>query len=142
MALGGGGHVFGAVVGDLDRVAALHCQQRGVRADDGREVFFAAEGSAGFNLDDAAFFFRQVEDKRERVDEIIRALHGAAHADGFDVAVGVAETLGDDAVGFDVELLLGAGGVLAFDDEVGLCEGCGEACFGFRRRRLCTSNTA
>ena len=62
VALGGGGHVFGAVVDDLYGVAGLHREQRGVRADDGGEVFFAAEGSAGFFLDDAAFFFGEVED--------------------------------------------------------------------------------
>ncbi len=77
VALGGGGHVFGAVVAELDRMAGLHGEQRGVAADDGGEVFLAAEGSAGLGLDDAAFFCGEVEDQFERVDQVVRALHGA-----------------------------------------------------------------
>ena len=120
MALGGGGHVFGAVVDDFYGVAGLHGEQRGVRADDGGEVFFAAEGSAGFDLDDAALFFGEVEDEGERVDEVVGALHGAADGDSANVAGGRVEiAFGDDAVGFDVELLLRAGGVFALNDEVG-----------------------
>ena len=84
-------------------------------ADDAGEVFFAAEGSAGFGLDDAALFGGEVEDEFEGVDEVVGALHGAG--DGDSSASGC--VLGDDAVVFDVELLLGAGAVLAFDDEVG-----------------------
>ena len=83
-------------------------------ADDGGEVFLAAEGSAGFGLDDAALFFGEVEDELERVDEVVGALHGALDGDS---VVGV--VLGDDAVVFDVELLLCAGAVLAFYDVVG-----------------------
>ena len=55
----------------------------------------------------------------ERVDEVVGALHGAADGDAFEVPSGCDE-LGDDAVVFDVELLLRAGAVLAFDDEVGV----------------------
>ena len=62
VALGGGGHVFGAVVADFYGVAGLHGEERGVAADDGGEVLFAAEGAAGFYLDDAAFFGGKVED--------------------------------------------------------------------------------
>ena len=70
-------HVFGAVVAELDRVAGLHGEQGGVRADDGGEVFLAAEGSAGLGLDDAALFGGEVEDELERVDEVEGALHRA-----------------------------------------------------------------
>ncbi len=56
MALGGGGHVFGAVVADLDRMAGLHGEECGVAADHAREVFLASEGPAGFGLDDPALF--------------------------------------------------------------------------------------
>ena len=87
VALGGGGHVFGAVVADFYGVAGLHREQRGVAADDGGEVFFAAEGSAGLGLDDAAFFGGEVEDEFEGVDEVVGALHGAADGD----AVGLGE---------------------------------------------------
>ncbi len=48
MALGGGGHVFGAVVAELDGMAGLHREQCGVAADYAREVLFAAEGSRRF----------------------------------------------------------------------------------------------
>ena len=50
-------------------------------ADDGGEVFLAAEGSAGFGLDDAALFGGEVEDELEGVDEVVGALHGAADGD-------------------------------------------------------------
>ena len=70
--------------------------------------------------------FGQVEDERERVDDVVRTLHAAADADAFDGAGSIAEALGDDAVVLDVELLLRAGVILAFDDEVsglkGRCE--------------------
>ena len=59
-----------------------------------------------------------------------------------DAAGGVEIAFGDDAVGFDVELLLRAGGVLAFDDVVGGFEGCGDRVFGFVRRRRSTFGTA
>jgi hypothetical protein len=45
--------------------------------------------------------------------------------------VGIAEALGDDTVVFNVELLLRAGGVFAFDDEVGCFKRGGDAGFGF-----------
>ena len=114
MALGGGGHVFGAVVAELYRVAGLHGEQCGVAADDAGEVFLAAEGSAGFGLDDAALFGGEVEDEFEGVDEVEGALHGAADGYAFFCVV-----FGDDSVVLDVELLLGSGAVLAFDDVVG-----------------------
>ncbi len=79
--LGGGGHVFGAVVADLDGMAGLHGEECGVAADDGGEVFLAAEGSAGFGLDDAALFGGEVEDELEGVDEVEGALHRAADGD-------------------------------------------------------------
>ncbi len=113
MAFGGGGHVFGAVVAELHGMAGLHGEECGVAADDGGEVFLAAEGSAGFGLDDAALFCGEVEDQFECVDEVEGALHGAADGDsGFRIV------FGDDSVVLDVELFLGSGAVLAFDDEV------------------------
>jgi hypothetical protein len=114
MALGGGGHVFGAVVAELYGMAGLHGEECGVAADDAGEVLFAAEGSAGFGLDDAALFGGEVEDEREGVDEVEGALHRTADGDAFGRGV-----FGDDAVVLDVELLLGSGAVLPFDDEVG-----------------------
>ncbi len=81
-------------------------------ADDGGEVFLAAEGSAGFGLDDAALFGGEVEDEFEGVDEVEGALHRAANRYA-DFCV----VFGDDSVVFDVELLLRSGSVLAFDDD-------------------------
>src|SRR5260370_6143367 len=95
-------------------MAGLHGEESGVAADDGGEVLFAGEGSAGFGVDDAALFGGEVEDEFEGVDEVEGALHGAADGDAFGCGV-----FGDDAVVLYVELLLGSGAVLAFDDEVG-----------------------
>src|ERR1700733_12442930 len=115
MPLGSGGHVFGAVVAELHRMPGLHRKQRRVAADDGREVFLAAEGSAGLGLDNATLFSREIEYQRERVDEVERTLHRAA--DGYTFGRGI---LCDDAIVLDVELLLRSCPVLAFDDEVGV----------------------
>src|SRR5271163_3799468 len=60
MALGCAGHVFAAVVADLDRSSGLHRQERGVRADDRREILLAPKGAASLSLDDPAFVFRQI----------------------------------------------------------------------------------
>ena len=75
VALGGRGHIFGAVVAELDGVARLHCEEGGVAADDGGKVFLASEGSAGLGLDDAALLGGEIEDELEGVDQIEGALH-------------------------------------------------------------------
>ncbi len=100
-----------------------------MRADDGGEIFFAAEGSAGLGLDDLALVLGEGEDVLEGVDEVVGALHGALDLDLYDLAV-FDDGLADDSVVLDVELLLGSGAVLAFYDVVGLCpdlggDGCG-----------------
>ena len=77
MALGGGGHVFRAVVADLDGMAGLHGEEGGVGTDDAGEVLLAAEGSAGLGLDDAALVGGEIEDELERVDQVEGALHGS-----------------------------------------------------------------
>ena len=120
VALGGGGHVFGAVVDELDGAAGLHGEQGGVGADDGGEVFLAAEGAAGLGLDDAALFGREIEDEGEGVDKVEGALHAALDGDGVECSFRGEVRFGDHAVGLDVELLLGSGAVLAFEDEVGV----------------------
>ena len=111
MALGGRGQIFHAVVDHLDRVAALHGQQSGVGGEGGRIVLFAAEGSAGLGLDDAHFPVGQVEDLDERLVHVVRTLQRAPHGDAVFCA-----PLGDDAVVLDVEMLLRAGAILAFND--------------------------
>src|ERR1700722_9310727 len=114
MALGGGCHVFGAVVTELDWMAGLHREQCRVASDYAGEVLLAAEGSAGFGLDDAALFGWEVEDQFECVDEVVRALQRASYCYTFGLGV-----FGYDSVVLDIELLLGSGAVLAFDDVVG-----------------------
>src|ERR1700736_3680924 len=89
-----------------------------MRADDGGEVFLAAERSAGLGLDDAAFFRGKVEDELEGVDAGRGALHRAL--DFYRKGNSVDDfALGDDPVVLDVELFLRAGAILAFDDVVG-----------------------
>ncbi len=111
MALGGRGQIFHAVVDHLDRMAALHGQQRGMRRERRRIIFFAAEGAAGLGLDDADFVFRQIEDGEQRFVHVEGALQRTPDRDAAVRAV-----LGDDAVVFDVEMFLRAGAIFAFDD--------------------------
>ena len=85
--------------------------------EDGGVFFLAAEGSAGFSLDDADLVVGEGEDGFERAVDVEGALEGAADGDRRGCAVGEAGGFGDDAVGFDVELLLGAGVIFAFDDK-------------------------
>ncbi len=84
-------------------------------ADDAGEVFLATEGTAGFGLDDSALFGGEVEDQLQGVDQVEGALHRAPYRHSFFCVV-----FCDHSVVFDVELFLGTGSVLAFDDEVGL----------------------
>ncbi len=77
-----------------------------------RVLFLAAEAAARLGLDDADFFFGQVEEFHQSLVDVVGALHRAAHG---DPAFGA--RLGDDAVGLDVELLLRARAVLALDDD-------------------------
>src|SRR5271165_2002448 len=81
-------------------------------AGDYRRVFFlAAEASAGFRLNDSNLVGWQPKQLQQRFVDVIRALHGAPNR----YAVrGIGD--GDRAVGFDIELLLSASGILAFDD--------------------------
>ena len=75
-------------------------------------LFLAAEAAAGLHLDDADLLVRQVEQRRERFVDVVRALHRAPHRHAV-LRIGD----GDHAVRLDVELLLRAGLVLAFDDD-------------------------
>ena len=111
MALGGCGQIFHAVVDHLDRMAALHGQQSRVRGKRGRIILLAAERAAGLGLHHAHFFVGQVEDLDQRLVHVVGALQRTP--DG-DAALGA--PLRDDAVVLNVEMLLRAGAVLAFDN--------------------------
>ena len=122
MALGGGLHVLAAVVDHFDGAAGLGSEQRGVQREDGGVIFFAAEAAAGGCLHGANASFIAVEGVLECVEDVVRALHAALDADGFGGGVHP----GDHAVALDVDVLLRAGFVLAFDDD----RRAGERCLG------------
>ena len=113
MALGGGGHVFHAVVNHFDGLPGFPGEERGVRGNHRGIFFLAAKRAAGFHLHDADAILGQAEKLHEGFVDVIRTLQRAP--DG-EAMLGVEG--GDHAVVFDVELLLRAGGVFAFDDEV------------------------
>ena len=114
MPLGRRHHVLGAIVNELDRLAGLPRQQRRMTRDDRRVLFLAAKAAAGLHLHDAHLVGRQVEERPQRLVDVVRALHRAPDRD----AVGGVRRR-DHAVRFDVELFLRAGLVFALDDELG-----------------------
>src|SRR6202162_5749078 len=116
MPLGRGEHVLGAVVDHLDRPTGLQGEQAGVRGDHRGVLFLAAEAAPRLRLDDADLLGRKAEQHAERLVDVIRALERAV-----DRHAAVLRH-GDGAVGLDIELLLEADTVLAFDDEVRLPE--------------------
>ena len=124
MALGRGGHVFCAVIDDLDGMAGFICEQCGMAGDQARVFLFAAERSAGLGLENADLFVGKIEGNFKGSVDVERALHGPDNGDAFNVTFKVFSDFGQHAVGLDIKLLLGAGLVLAFDDEIGLREGC------------------
>ena len=87
-----------------------------MRRDHGRIFFLAAKRAAGFRLHDANSILGQVEKRHQRLVDVVRTLQRAPDRDAL---LGVER--GDHAVVFDVELLLRAGGVFAFDDVVRPC---------------------
>ncbi len=111
MAFGSRGQIFHAVVDHFDWVARLESQQRGVRGQDRWIVLLAAKGAAGLGLNHTHLVLGQIEDRHQRLVHVVRALQRAPHHDTALRAV-----LGDDAVVLNVEMLLRAGAVFAFDD--------------------------
>ena len=105
-------HVFRAVVDELHGSTRLPREQRRMPGDHGRILLLAAEPATGLHLHDADLLGRQAEERRERVVDVVRALHGSPdrHA---------ALRAGDrqHPVRLDVQLLLRAGHVLALDDD-------------------------
>ncbi len=113
VALGGRHHVLGAIVNKLHRRAGLPGEKRRVGGDDGRVLFLATEAAAGFHLHDADLVRRQIEDRLERLVDVVRALHRTPDSD----ALGRAGR-GHHPVRFDVQLFLRASLVFALDDDV------------------------
>ena len=109
-------HVFDAVVDELDRPARLQGRERRVAGNHRRILLLAAEAAAGFRLHDAYAVVGEAEQHGQRAMDVVRALHRSVHRD----APPVVGRHGNDPVGLDVELLLRADPVLAFDDLVGL----------------------
>ncbi len=114
MALGRGRHVFRAVVNNLDGSTGFPGEEGRVPRDHRRIFFLAAEAAARLDLHDANFVFRQIEQFQQRLVNIIRALHRTpdSHA-----VCGAGNR--NHAVVLDVELLLRARAIFAFDDEIG-----------------------
>jgi hypothetical protein len=81
-----------------------------------RILLLAAEAAAGFRLHDAHAVVREAEQHGQRAMDVVRALHRPVHRD----APPVVGRHGNDPVGLDVELLLGADPVLALDNLVSL----------------------
>ena len=117
MALGGVEDVFVAFVGDAHRAARLEGGQGGVASEHRGVVFLAAEGAAHHGLHDADFLGRQAEGVVELGRREVGALDRAFDADSAVALGGHAE-----ALGFEVELLLVAGAVLALHHAVGGAE--------------------
>ncbi len=111
VALGRRDHVFRAVVDELHRAAGLPRQQRRMGRDMRRVLFLAAEAAARLHLHDAHVVPRQAEQRRQRLVHVVRALQRSPDGDAVRRAGD-----GDHALRLDVELLLRAGFVLAFDD--------------------------
>ena len=74
MPLGGGRHVFHAVVNEFHRSSTLDCQQRSVRRDHRGIFFFPAESPAGLHLHDANFVGRQAAQCHQSLVNIVRTL--------------------------------------------------------------------
>ena len=114
MPLGRRQHVLDAVVDELHGPPRLTREQRRVPGDHRRVFFLAAKSAAGLGLDDADLVAGQPEQHRQRPVHVVGALQRAV--DG-DAAARLGH--GDDAVRFDVQLLLMPDPVLALDDDVG-----------------------
>ncbi len=113
MALGGGHHVFGAVVNDLHWLARLPRQKRGMTGDHRRVLFLATESTAGSHLDHSDLVLRQPEELHQGLVDVVGTLHGAPDGHALFGACHRHHSLA-----LNVELLLGAGSIFAFDDGV------------------------
>ena len=115
MAFGRRQHVFRSVIHDFDRPSGLERQQRRVSRDHRRVLLLAAESAAGLGLNHANVRIGSQE-ALEGLHHIVRTLNRAVDCD--------AAVLGDrdDAVRFDVDVLLMPGAIRALDDKVRTAE--------------------
>ena len=113
MTLGGGGHVFRAIVNYFYGFTGFPGEKSGVAGEHGGIFFLAAEAAAGFGLHDADALFGEAEKADERFVNVVGTLERAPNGDAIG-GIGA----GDDALRLDVELLLRAGFVIAIDDEI------------------------
>ena len=113
MALGGGRHVFHAVIDNFHGFAGLHGEERGVSGDHGGIFFLAAKSAAGFHLNDTHAICREVAELHQGFVNVIGALERAPNGEALLEIEG-----GDHSVVFYVELFLCASCVFGFDDVV------------------------
>jgi hypothetical protein len=114
VALGRRSQVLVTVVDHAHRPTQPLGEQRGVNGDDRRVLFLAAESAAGLGLDDNRLLIGQAQRSLERGVDVVRALHRAV-----DRYPTVGPRDGDHRVVLDVQLLLVAHAVGAFDDQLG-----------------------
>ncbi len=104
-------HIFHAVVDNFHGPAGFDREQRRMARDHGRVLFFSAECAARLHLHDANLVLGKAAQRHQRLVNVVRALQRTPDGDSiFRIE------RGDDAVVFDVQLLLRAGEVLALDD--------------------------
>ena len=106
-------HVLGAIVDELYGRSGFPRQQRRVARDDRRILFLAAKAATGLHLHDTDLVGGQIEERTQRLVNVVRALHRSPDRDAR-----VRARSRDHAVRFDVELFLRPGLVLAFDDDL------------------------
>ena len=105
------GHVFHAVVDDFHRPTGLDGQERRMRRNHGRKLFFSAKGAACLHLHDTNFLFGKAAKRHQSFVNVVRTLQRTPDGDSF-----LRIERCDDSIVFDVELLLRSGGVFAFHD--------------------------
>ena len=116
MTLRRGDHVFGAVIDHLDRPARFARQQGRVPGDHRGVFFLPAKAATGFSLNHAHLFFRPAKQLDQGLMHIIRTLHRSPDRHAIFWI-----SNRNRPVVFNIELLLRAGFIFAFDNEVCLC---------------------
>ena len=129
MAFGGEQDILMAVVNNFHRLTAFQGQQRAVPGDQGGKLLFAAKRAAHRGLFHADFFEREIQGDHQLRGDVIRTLQAALNK---DAAVFFGN--GENALRFDIQLLLMPGPVFAFDDFVRGGEPVMHIAFGDRLR--------
>ena len=111
MSFGCRGHILAPVVHHLDRPARLQRQKRRVQRQDGRELLLAAETAAGGSLHHPHLMIDSLESVLQRRVDVVGALHRPFRYDG------IAFLIGQHALGFEIDVLLGTGFVGPLHDD-------------------------